>query len=245
MKDYIFLQNKRAKTKILAKHNKKGAYTIKFGKGRSLEFDEYLEAELCTLVYTDYLRNDWVTWINGLCDESLSPDEIDSFEEKFKSDHPLTEVPEYQLSGTVELATQEDCCELRSPIFKQPIKLTLEQERTLLQLIATRYVPRSVYSGMGDAPNLCAAMQSFFAWYREQYGVAARYKKDMAIQDFELAYHFCLSHGIDFNYVNTTTVKLRWHDIISGVGWGLVALGGIGAVIFSAILILIGICKLL
>ena len=243
MNDYILLQARGAKIKLKSKRTTSGMCRVRFGNHRTVEFSVWHEAEMCTLVYTEYFRPEVAMWLTDIF-EDIGPDEIDDFYIRFKKSHPLIPV-EYRLEDIKCIADDTTYCELHSPLFQHPIKMTKEHEQTLLNLITNRYVDRGVYDGWGDAPSVGAAIQSFFAWYRSNYGICTKYKKDRAHQDYELLYHFCIVHGIDLNYVQTAKVRLSFTNIVEGVGWGYLAIGGFGVAIFLFVLLLIGICKLL
>ncbi len=243
MNDYILLQVCSAKIELRAKRTADGICRVRFGHHRMAELSVWHEAEMCTLVYTEYFRPEVAMWLTDMF-EDIGPDEIDDFYLQFKKLHPLTPV-EYKLEDIKCIADNTTYCELHSKLFKHPIKITQEQEQTLLNIITNRYVDRSIYDGWGDAPSIGAAIQSFFAWYGANYGICAKYKKDRAHQDYELLFHFCIVHGIDLNYVQTAKVRLSSKNIAEGAGWGFLAIGGFGVAIFLFILLLIGISKLL
>ena len=243
MNDYILLQVCGAKIKLKSKRTTDGICRVRFGNHRMVELSVWHEAEMCTLVYTEYLRPEVAMWLTDMF-EDIGPDEIDDFYIQFKTLHQLIPV-EYRLEDIKCIANNTTYCELHSKLFQHPIKMTKEHEQKLLNLITNRYVDRGVYDGWSNAPSVGSAIQSFFAWYCTNYGICTKYKKDRAQQNYDLLFHFCVVHGIDLNYVQTAKVRLSYKDIVEGIGRAFLGIGGFGVAIFLFVLLLIGICKLL
>ena len=242
MNNCIHLQFPNAKTRLLSVDSESGESTLSFGRGRSVTYDPSTEAEYCTLVYTPDLRENLTSWLNNTFG-FLEPDEIEDFYRKFREAHPLTPV-ENALLSMEPIAGEDTYCELFSPMFKDSVKLTLAQEKWLLEFVKYRLTETGIYSiDSREKPTLEEVMMEWFEDYRKHYGVCARYKKDMKYQDSDLAYRFCMAHGIDWNYVRNTKIKTTTRQYLYGFGERFVILGVLGTLCCLGNLALIGIFK--
>lgn len=188
------------------------------------------------------LRENLTSWLNNTFG-FLGPDEIEDFYRKFREAHPLTPV-ENALLSMEPIAGEDTYCELFSPMFKDSVKLTLAQEKWLLEFVKYRLTETGIYSiDSREKPTLEEVMTEWFEDYRKHYGVCARYKKDMKYQDSDLAYRFCMAHGIDWNYVRNTKIKTTTRQYLYGFGERFVILGVLGTLCCLGNLALIGIFK--
>lgn len=192
MDNYIIVQHESAKIALEAAKDKTGVGKLQFGHGRVAEYTAIIESELCSMVYSLGLHDDLARWLNSWFD-CLGPDEIDDFCSQFKKAHTLTKV-EYNWRHIPTIATENSYCEIESPIFKSPVKLTLKQEMELLETIF-------IFNAEKPGQTILSRVESFFNKYCSKYGVSAQYKRDISNQAHELAWHFCLIHGISWRYV--------------------------------------------
>ncbi len=123
------------------------------------------------------------------------------FFERFKQDHPLTSVQNTPRKERI-IASKNRYCELISPLFADSIKLTEEQETMLVDMVTSGAIDRRYVHMTGCDCSIGDALRHYFAWYCQQYGFSARYKKDICNQANDLAWHFCNVHGFDWEYVN-------------------------------------------
>lgn len=206
MNNLIYIQAQDATTVIQASLSENGRWVMKFGRNRIFSVTEELERKYCTLVYTPYYSNkgDIARWLQGNY-EGLGPDEIDDFVAQFKMAHPLTKSSSPQLETL--LATDEDgYCVLSSPTFRGDVKLSAKRERDLVEIIwAERIAPDFPVSVAYK--NKLDALESYFDWHCGYYGVTTKYKRDANNAGVELAYHFCLLHGFNENWLECSVLS--------------------------------------
>lgn len=243
MNNYIVIQRESAKAPLKAA-SKTGISKLKFGHGRVAEYTAATESELCSMIYTSNLHYDLARWLNSWFD-CLGPDEIDDFHVQFKKAHPLTKI-EGALENIPVVATKDSYCELSSPMLKDDIKLTLQQEEGLLRIITTRRIPSGnpIMQGIG-LPSIWAALEDYFSRYCQKYGVLPRLKRDEKNLSHELVWHFCLLHGIDMNYLNQKSIKINGDDFTTSVGMSVLVLSGLTLLITTGVFILVVLCKLM
>lgn len=243
MRKYMYLQRQQARVDLLY-NSKTQEYIQKFGEGRELSFTPWSEKEFCTLVYTDEL---WEELTNALsnCIDDLGPDEMEDFADRFREAHPLVPV-ENVMECIRTCVVDEGYCILQSPLFRQEVKLTIAQEQELLNVIATRHRPPGddKYADFSrltdkDGVTIYQALEGYFKWHCSKYGVKARYKKDVKIQEHELTYHFCVTHGIDWWYATNKLIKPSLGDLIAAtaiifLGLSTIVAGVTGLFLFVA-----------
>lgn len=204
MKQYILIQHCKAKVFLLASPHK--PYTIKCGQ-TVITIDVMMESWVVMLVYMNNtaLISQWLRGYNN----NVGSTDIDNFISKIKRDHPLHDIA-YSLQNVPCIASDEADCEMRLDIYTHPIKLTLAQERELLNIVKSN--------------NILDKQVQLIKWfdnYRAIYGIECRYKRDEQIQDFLLAELFCLIHGLDINnlQINTPVIMPAIKGLVVSTLW--------------------------
>lgn len=202
MNDYIVVYNTSAKIPLNSVRSGKNRSTLKFGHGREFTYNPIQESELCTLIFGNLMREDWVSWINGMFDNNLEHSEINDFATKFKTTHSYLEKFGEPLKAIPLIATDDTYCELVSPMFEETVKLTKQEEELLLRMLVTRKRPSESWTSNGSLPNitLMDALDKFFSVYCEERGIVTKREEDRQNAGHELARHFCLLHGLEFRY---------------------------------------------
>lgn len=182
MRKSILIYKRRSKVLLLGTKSK--PYKVRINEECS---DTWYGTNEGWLVTNLYLGNkDIVANILRSRYPEIAPDEIDRFIETVKKDHPLDhgsfnwkEIPLY--------ATANSYCEINMDIYKYPIKLTLKQEQSLLDIITDEQYDKK------------GRIIRWFKQYRQEYGIDTRLKRDQEIQDEALADVFCLAHGLELD----------------------------------------------
>jgi hypothetical protein len=180
MAKYILLQNRKAKVPLLGTKSK--PYNIQINKEYSASWYGTGEAWLVTMTYLG--NKDVIARNLRSIYSEIAPDEIDHFIDVVKKDHPLEHIL-FNWSDIPLYATDNSYCEMNIWLYKQPIKLTLRQEKELLGIVQDKLVCKK------------KRIINWFKKYRQEYGIDAKLKRDKEIQDEELAALFCLIHGFE------------------------------------------------
>lgn len=194
MNDYILIQSVKAKTNLKSACSKSKMYTIQFGD-RACRLSHYVESWIATDIQTYSGRQRIARWLRQLF-QDIRPDEIDSFLEKFIEEHPL-EHTSYGFDLIPLIATEDDCCEMSLSIYKGPVFLTIQQEQQLIQLLQEPYNKFSKFT----------ELENWFENYRRKYGYQTRLKRDQHTQNYELAWGFCVYHGLDVNTIDGMVLR--------------------------------------
>ena len=186
MNEYVVIQSASAKVQLKSAKSKAKQYQIKFGE-RLCEMSHFIESWIVTAVYSYSGRGCVAGWLRDIYPD-IGPDEIDAFIATFKEDHPLQSI-EYTYDLVPTIATKNTYCEMVLSIFKTPVKLTLEQEMELLDIVKTDHERRTKYS----------RLLSWFNKFCKDYGYESRFKRDRGNEANEMAWGFCVCHGLDID----------------------------------------------
>lgn len=198
MARYLLISKKSAKVPLLATKSK--PYQVKVNDDYTASWNLMDEAWLVTNMYL--LNYNPIANSLRAAYPEIGPDEIERFFETVKTDHPV-EIIKFNLDDIPVYATKKSYCELFLPwLYKYPVKLTLEQENNLLNIVKD--------NGLGKRER----MIQWFKCYREHYGIESRLKRDRELQDEDLVEMFSLVHGLDFEDIETA--HLTEEDKVKG-----------------------------
>lgn len=183
MDKYMLIKSLSAKVPLVSGRSKSKEYECKFGE-RSVTLSLSVEAWLVAKCFDPNEQQCVLLWLRGAA-PGLTPLEIDQFFATIDKDHPRTSV-NYYYKDVPAIATETEYLEMPVAMFKEPILLTLQEEREMLDIIA------------GPCCNVSklARIKNKFQQIRYMRGYEARLKRDKAAQDDELAGVFCWIHGI-------------------------------------------------
>ena len=211
MNAQVFIYFAHLKFQLKSALTKTGISRLKFGHGRIFEYNPMSEAEMCSMVFFKSQRHLMADWLNETFDD-LVPDEIDDFFKRFEKIHPKIRVTNISESDLM-WATDGNCCEINSPLFANPVKLTDDQEAMLIRTIINKRVEPDYKFMMGDSVNLEEALERYFAWHCQRYGISVEDKERIDEQEVELVWHFCNMHGFDwFAVCNTNLIQDKIHE---------------------------------
>ncbi len=124
-------------------------------------------------------------------------------------------------------------CEMALGMFKSPVKLTMNQELELLDIIKTDHEKRSKYN----------RMLSWFTNFCKEYGYESKFKRDRGGEANEMAWGFCMCHGLDIDVLKRapkpqephqdTPAKSVWTLLLIGFLGGLYVLAAISFILWS------------
>lgn len=180
---YMLLQNCKAKVFLLSDKEGKKPYIVKVSNIK-VKLNFFMESWVVMITYlsTPNYCPTLSCWLRSI-DGGIGSDEINRFMQRVKKDHPLHPI-EYSFKEVPVIATSKTYCELPSSMFRHPIKLTLEEEWQLLQIIQS------------DECNKRDLLISWFRIYRAKYYIECRVKRDIGSEDIELMNMFCYIHGL-------------------------------------------------
>lgn len=194
-RNYIYLQDKDVKVKLLAK---KGYWDFNI-KGEYYSIPASLERYYAYMIFSEKNTGEVASTIR-LTKKNISPDQIDDFVNHFIETHELESV-EFELENIPVYATERTCIEIAHP-FNYNVLLSKKQEIELLAIVSSE-----------ETKSIEPIKQWFFK-YRKAYGLDAKLKKDKLIQDEELALQFCRQHGINPFDLNKHKYDTETHTII-------------------------------
>lgn len=180
---YMLLQNCKAKVFLLSDKEGKKPYIVKVSNIK-VKLNFFMESWVVMITYlsTPNYCPTLSCWLRSI-DGGIGSDEINRFIQRVKKDHPLHPI-EYSFKEVPVIATSKTYCELPSSMFRHPIKLTLEEEKYLLEVIAS------------DKDHKKDELINWFNGYCNRYGVVCKYKRDSGSEAEELATMFCQIHGM-------------------------------------------------
>lgn len=180
---YMLLQNCKAKVFLLSDKEGKKPYIVKVSNIK-VKLNFFMESWVVMITYlsTPNYCPTLSCWLRSI-DGGIGSDEINRFIQRVKKDHPLHPI-EYSFKEVPVIATSKTYCELPSSMFRHPIKLTLEEEKYLLEVITS------------DKDHKKDELINWFNGYCNRYGVVCKYKRDSGSEAEELATMFCQIHGM-------------------------------------------------
>lgn len=202
MSNFIFLQYNRTKAYLNSADSETGRITLSFGNSRTLECNKITECELCTMVYTPYLREDLADTLRGRF-EDIEASEIDDFCEKFKEAHKVEDVggkfKHFQLIDLHKSRLQID-----EAFSKLPVKFQ-KYERGLVKVAQKIITPTTFGKNNEDGGTIMGAFISYFAWLCQvrKNGADVQNSQNIVVEEDAkkeatvLARRFCFMHGID------------------------------------------------
>lgn len=224
MNEYVVIQSVSAQVQLKSAKSKVKQYQIKFGD-RLCEMSHFIESWIATAVYSYSGKSGVAAWLREIYSD-IGPDEIDLFVSKFKEEHPLQTV-EYSYDAIPVIATDKTYCEMALGMFKSPVKLTMNQELELLDIIKTDHEKRSKYN----------RMLSWFTNFCKEYGYESKFKRDRGGEANEMAWGFCMCHGLDIDVLKRAPKPQEPHqDTPAKSVWTLLLIGFLGGLyVFAAI----------
>ncbi len=230
MNEYIIIQYVSAQVQLKSAKSKVKKYKIKFGN-RFFEMSHYIESWLATALYSYSGKRSVATWLRDIYPD-IGPDEIDLFVSTFQAEHPLQTI-EYSYETIPLIATEKTYCEMSLRMFKTPVKLTLNQEMEILKIVSTDHERRSKYQ----------RIVSWFSRFCKEYGYESRYKRDKGGEAKEMAWGFCMYHGLNIDVLERvpkpptpqqdTPTKTIWTLLLVGFLGGLYILAAISILLWS------------
>lgn len=177
--DYLFLQDKNLKIPLLAKN---GIWKFKLG---DIEWTlpDCMERLYAYLIIgeSDFKSVSATLRANN---KKITPIEIDEFISHFEKTHSSIEET-FSIQSVPSYAT--DLKPLCLPnLFSYEVLLSSAQEQELLDIVKQ------------NTGNRRERLKAWFHRYINRYNLIPRYKRDIDIQDEELAISFCRQHGINY-----------------------------------------------
>lgn len=192
MNDYILIESISSKTHLQSAHCKDKVYTIKFGD-RICEMSNFIESWVATDIHSYDGKRNIALWLRSIFGD-LAPDEIELFYHVFQAEHQVERII-YSYEEIPMIANDNEYCQMDLSIFSHPIIMTKEQEKDALNVIR-------------NEPNRGTKFTILLNWfrqYREKYGYEAKYKRDQKDQDYQLAWGFCVYHGLSIEKLKKQT----------------------------------------
>lgn len=230
MNEYVIIQSVSAQVQLKSAKSKVKQYQIKFGN-RLCEMSHFIESWVATAVYSYSGKSGVASWLRDIYPD-IGPDEIDLFVSTFQAEHPLQAI-EYSYEDIPLIATEKTYCEMSLGMFKTPVKLTLNQEMEILKIVSTEHERRSKYQ----------RLLSWFNQFCKEYGYESRYKRDRGGEAKEMAWGFCMYHGLDIDVLERvpkpqipqqdTPAKSIWTLLLVGFLGGLYILAAISFILWS------------